>query len=427
MTTTRRALALLGLAAAFAACDDVATRLTDGLGDGDAVAPTVLSTDPAGGAEAASLTGPIRITFSEPVDPANDTLSPLVLTGGGRELEGELARLGPAELAVTPVYALDPGVAYEAVLPWWAVSDTAGNPMEEDVRWSFRAAGAVLPELQAARLMEHVAVLAHDSMRGRKVGSAEELAAARYIADRFRDAGLEPGAPDYLQSFQVYSHTPDFMSQNVVGVLPGRGALADEWLVVGAHYDHQGVVGGEIYNGADDNASGTAVLVEVARTLGEHAAAGGLGRDDRRSVMFHGYGAEEVGLIGSTHFCQNPTVPMGDVVGMMNMDMVGRLRGGRLDVKGPLPSGSLGRLFTHENRTGLSLVFDLTLLNRSDQRCFYQRGKTVAFLHTGLHALYHDPGDDVETLNEAGLARVADLALGTLAKWMLEPDPVAGW
>lgn len=391
---------------------------------GDITPPTVVSTAPAEGAEGVSMTAPLTVTFSEPVALLGDSTVVLELTAGGWKVSGFVERTAAALLTFSTAYPLDPGAAHESEVAGWAVTDTAGNPMAAPHEWTFRTGGTELPVLEAGRLLEHVGVLAHDSMMGRDAGSPEELAAARYVRGRFRELGLEPGAPDYFQTFPLPGSAGDVESRNVVGVLPGRGELADEWLVVGAHYDHVGVVDGEIHNGADDNASGTAVMLELARAVAGHAAAGGLGEEPRRSVMFHAYGAEEMGLVGSRHYCGNPTVPVSSIVGMLNLDMVGRLRNRQLKVIGPGLDTPLGRLFPHANRTSLTLIFDPSLVDRSDQSCFLDLGVPAAFLHTGLHAYYHKPGEDVEIVHEEGMTEVGDLALRALVKWMLAPEPL---
>src|SRR2546427_12178155 len=115
---------------------------------------------------------------------------------------------------------------------------------------------------------------------------------------------------------------------NVVGILPGHDpALADEAVVIGAHFDHLGRVDGDVYPGADDNASGTAVVLGLARAF---AASGGTAR----TLVFALFGAEELGLIGSRHYVGHPVVPLAQTVAMVNFDMVGRLQSGRLNVGG---------------------------------------------------------------------------------------------
>ena len=172
--------------------------------------------------------------------------------------------------------------------------------------------------LSESAILSHLNYLASDNMFGRLYGTEYERRAAEYVRDRFIDYGLEPGVPGYFQDFDIsvpVMPPAGLESQNVLGVIPGHGDLADEWVVVGAHYDHLGWIqvgddSVEVLNGADDNASGTSLMLEIARFMREYAASGGTGDAGRRSIMFQAYGAEELGMVGSYHFCENPTVPM---------------------------------------------------------------------------------------------------------------------
>jgi len=286
------------------------------------------------------------------------------------------------------------------------------------------------PLLSETALLDHLNFLAADSLYGRGVGSEHERRAAEYIRDRFQEHGLEPGDTSYLQTvplpFPVNGQT-GATSQNVLGVLPGEGRLAGQWLILGAHYDHLGFqwVSADwviVYNGADDNASGTALMLEVAHYLSDQLA-GVRGVDGRRSIMFQAYGAEEAGLIGSDYFCEHPTVPMDSIVAMLNLDMVGRLRDNVLILVGTSSSAEWTDLVAAANGTS-SLWFGLddALLGRSDQACFYQRQRPVLFLHTGLHDEYHTPYDDVWLINTQGMLRVGNLAIALLQDLAVRPQ-----
>ena len=283
--------------------------------------------------------------------------------------------------------------------------------------------------LSASVLLSHVSVLAHDSMQGRLAGSVDEEKAAFYVRNKFLEYELDPAVQDYLQEFDIPGTVRGQSgqeSQNVLAVLPGAGDLAHEWVVVGAHYDHVGVDGiGTVYNGADDNASGTALLLEVANRLSEYVTSGAAGARDRRSVMFQAYGAEEVGLIGSNHFCTRPTVPMGDITAMVNFDMVGRLRNNTLILIGTSSSDEWSTVLGPANKEMLDFAFSDEVLNRSDQYCFYVSGRPVVFLHTGTHAEYHTTADDVELIDEAGMARVGDFAIEVLLNLVHREVPLS--
>ena len=265
----------------------------------------------------------------------------------------------------------------------------------------------------------------------------DELTAAVYVRDRFADAGLDPGADDYMQEFWIGEQEPHPVtsagpslardpsnrdirqtrpwSQNVIGVIPGQGALADDWILVGAHYDHVGWSFAPdsallVFNGADDNASGTAVLLEVARHLAELYGAGSDGAD-RRSLMFVAFGAEEIGLEGSRWYCANPTVPLDRVAAMVNLDMVGRLRDRYLTVGATSSAEWWPDRLAAANLDGLTLNLDNKYVGGSDHYCFVVAGRPAAHLFTGLHAEYHTPLDDPPLINQQGLVQVAELTV----------------
>jgi len=200
--------------------------------------------------------------------------------------------------------------------------------------------------------------------------------------------------------------------KNVLAVLEGEGPLADETLVIGAHYDHlgrrasggSGTGGGEVYNGADDNASGVAVLLEVARTLAE--------RDEklRRRVLFIAFTAEERGLLGSNHYVRNPLFPIDKTIAMLNLDMVGRLRDDKLTVGGAGTAPRFEGLLDELNQSrGFQLNKTPSGFGPSDHSSFY--GKKVPVMHffTGMHGDLHRTSDDFEKLNVPGMRRVGEL------------------
>ena len=193
---------------------------------------------------------------------------------------------------------------------------------------------------------------------------------------------------------------------NVIGILPGTDpARASEVVVLGAHYDHLGRAGGVVHPGADDNASGTAVVLGMARAL---AAAGGTART--LVVVF--FSGEEIGLLGSAHYVKHPPLPIERTAAMLNFDMVGRMRNDRLNVGGVESGGGLRALV--ERVTGgdrLDLVLRDSPYGPSDHASFYAAGVPVLFFHTGGHDDYHAPGDTADKINAAGMAEVARLGL----------------
>jgi aminopeptidase YwaD len=200
-------------------------------------------------------------------------------------------------------------------------------------------------------------------------------------------------------------------SQNVIGYLPGRRNAGEDYevIVIGAHYDHLGRGGRGslspgshgIHNGADDNASGTAGMLELARVLSENY--GTL----NRGVLFIAFGAEELGLIGSRHYVAHPYIPNERTAAMINLDMIGRMEGDRLTVFGTGTSPVWGELLEG------SVYYDSLEVSRnpagsgpSDHASFYAREIPVLFFHTGLHADYHRPSDTADRINYTGIDRI---------------------
>jgi len=197
----------------------------------------------------------------------------------------------------------------------------------------------------------------------------------------------------------------DRRAANVIGMLPGTDpARASEVVVLGAHYDHLGRAGGAVHPGADDNASGTALVLGLARAF---AAAGGTAR----TLVFALFAGEEEGLLGSAHYVRLPTIPIDRTVVMLNFDMVGRMRDRRLDIVG-VESGTGLRAFVTEGGAGdhLDLALPAAPFSPSDQTPFYQAGVPVLFFHTGSHDDYHTPRDTADKINAAGMAEIATVA-----------------
>ena len=201
--------------------------------------------------------------------------------------------------------------------------------------------------------------------------------------------------------------------KNVIAVLEGEGPLADETIVIGAHYDHLGMGGEgsftptkrEIHNGADDNASGTTALLDVAQRLST------LGKKLPRRVVFMAFTGEERGLIGSARYCREPLFPLDKTVAMLNMDMVGRLTDDKLTVQGGDTAAEFKKVIDDMNTS--KFHFKLTHqsggLGPSDHASFYTKKIPVLHFFTGLHSDYHRPSDDAEKINASGLVRVAEM------------------
>lgn len=203
-------------------------------------------------------------------------------------------------------------------------------------------------------------------------------------------------------------------SQNVVGYIPGSGSLSNEYIVVGAHYDHLGW-GGEgsgsldpdahaIHNGADDNGSGTAAILELA----EYFTIQLNDNENRRGIIFIAFGGEEEGLLGSSHFAENPPVKIENIAAMLNLDMVGRMEENKLVVGGTGTSPLWNELLHNLNSDSLQLSFDEEGYGSSDHQSFYLKDIPVLFFFTGAHKDYHRPSDDIDKINFIGLKKITN-------------------
>lgn len=201
---------------------------------------------------------------------------------------------------------------------------------------------------------------------------------------------------------------------NVCGMIEGEGPLANETIVIGAHYDHLGIgnVGardrkriGEIHNGADDNATGTVAVMEIARRIAES------GKKPARRLVFVGFSGEERGLIGSKHYCEKPLFPLENTVAMINFDMIGWLRSGGLTVRG-IATCKAWPACVEKAHEGMDLKLDLqdSPFSGSDHMSFLAKKKAVVTFHTGQTPTYHTPDDDFETINVEGASKVVDFA-----------------
>ena len=259
--------------------------------------------------------------------------------------------------------------------------------------------------------------------------AAELLAAAGVDPEALASAGAPAEIPGELQ-LHVPALRTTSTPPNVVGVLRGSDpGLRDEYVLFSAHFDHVGVgtpdaEGDSIYNGADDDASGTAVLIEVARAFGR------LPEAPARSLVFLAVSGEEKGLLGSRWWAEHPTVPIERVVANLNFDMVGRNHpdtviaiGAEYTTLGPL----VRRVGAERRDVGLVAAPDPDPAEqaffRSDHVSFMRHGVPALFLTTWLHEDYHRPSDEVETIDAEKLARVARLAFWTGWETAREPAP----
>ena len=231
-------------------------------------------------------------------------------------------------------------------------------------------------------------------------------------ADRIRQAARS-GDRAFLAA-SVQPRTVE--ARNVAALLPGSDPnLADEVLIIGAHYDHLGLGGegsldpdafGVVHNGADDNASGTAGLIEIARRLAESD------RRPARSVLFLAFTAEEKGLWGSSHYVRNPLLPIAQTVAMLNLDMIGRLEGRTLVVEGVGTAEEWTDVLRAANQAmtrPLSIATSPDGFGPSDHSSFYGEGLPVLHFFSNTHVDYHRPSDDWEKVDIEGLGQIVDL------------------
>tara|TARA_B100000795_G_scaffold74419_1_gene52762 strand:+ start:20911 stop:22149 length:1239 start_codon:yes stop_codon:yes gene_type:complete len=273
-------------------------------------------------------------------------------------------------------------------------------------------------------MQEDVAVLAADEMGGRQTGTPGELLAAKYIITRFEAIGLTPKGSQgqYTQTFSFKaSENPHEQSEftyiqengsvtgtNVIGYIDNN---APNTVIIGAHYDHLGM-GGDgslhregpaIHNGADDNASGVAILLRLAETLKNNSPL-----VTQNNYLFMAFSGEEMGLLGSNYFVKNPTINTKKVSYMINMDMVGRLNKEKIvAVHGVGTSPLFKQTLFANNDQGLTINEHDSGVGPSDHTSFYLADIPVLHFFTGQHTDYHKPGDDADKLNYEGMERIS--------------------
>lgn len=313
-----------------------------------------------------------------------------------------------------PALAWSIAACLTGVLPAWNVPDSSLTAAE--LAAAHAAAHVMaLDSIRKDDLQQVVGVLADDAFEGREAGSRGGRAAAGYIVERLQKLNLAgaAGGGSYRQPFGNGCH-------NLIATLPGRDPqLEQEIILISAHYDHVGYGSqrnsfgpfGYVHNGADDNASGVAALLEVADALALS------GYPMRRTICLAFWDGEEQGLVGSKHWTQQPTLPLDRIKLMINLDMVGRLRDDRVEVYGTRSwAGSRALVARANAATSLLLDYRWEHKDNSDHDSFFQHSIPYLMYHTGLHENYHRPSDDVERLNYAGMERVSELVWNTLVE-----------
>jgi len=253
-------------------------------------------------------------------------------------------------------------------------------------------------------------------------------------AEDWIDERLEPiSQPIKGWSVEAKARFPksDIDTPNLIAVVPGQGALAEETVVVGAHYDHigRGAYGSrspqsnEIHNGADDNATGTAAVMELARRFVKRTP------DDspRRRLVLICFTAEEMGLLGALHYVKEPLFDLDTTVAMVNFDMIGWLRDDKLTIYNWNTSPAFAGVIDQVNEDyGMQLTLPASGFAGSDHLPFNQRRIPNMFIHTGLTETYHTPDDTFETINCDGVLKVVDFSEGVLERLLTSPRPKYG-
>ncbi|WP_029273091.1 M20/M25/M40 family metallo-hydrolase [Flavobacterium sp. KJJ] len=282
----------------------------------------------------------------------------------------------------------------------------------------------------AETFYKHDKYLSSDKLEGRFPGTKGNNDAASYIKKYFKKYGLKEFNQSYYQPFKVFVKeginkvkSDSVTTQNVVGYIEGSDdKLKNEFIVIGAHYDHWGWGGSgssskkkeavEIHNGADDNASGVAALLSILEEVSKSSV------KPKRSIIFISFSGEEEGLVGSKYFVSHLPVEKSAVKVMLNMDMVGRLNTEKqlyMGGAGTFPNGVELMKKLQEN-SGLNPVIHAGDVGGSDHVSFYKSSVSAVGFHTGGHPQYHTPEDDIDLINIDGGALVVKYIYNALVQ-----------
>lgn len=289
------------------------------------------------------------------------------------------------------------------------------------------------PKVAENKIKEDVVFLADDKLEGRQTGTDGEKKAATYLISRFEEIGLEPkGTNGYLQPFSFKPKTDPHkeveFTKNSDSTITGNNVIgyinnnAETTIVIGAHYDHLGYGGdGSLYrekdkaihNGADDNASGVAVMLNLASRLKVENDTSKI--KDNNNYMFMAFSGEEMGLLGSNYFSKNPTISSDAINYMINMDMVGRLKNDNtLAVYGVGTSPMFKQTLKAHNEK-FKLIENESGVGPSDHTSFYLIDVPVLHFFTGQHEDYHKPSDDSDKLNYEGMKLISDYIIDIIS------------
>ncbi len=278
-------------------------------------------------------------------------------------------------------------------------------------------------------MKDDVVLLASDSLHGRQTGTSYEILAADYIANRFKNLGLEPkGVKGYFQEFSFKDKSDphgnvNYVSKSEDSTTTGTNVIAylnnnaENTVVIGAHYDHLGMgIEGSLYrgdtpqihNGADDNASGVAAMLHLAKQLKTI--------NTNNNYLFIAFSGEEMGLLGSNYFVKNPTIDLKKVDYMLNMDMVGRLNDEKAIAVHGVGTSPIFKQVLFSNKGDFKIAEHESGVGPSDHTSFYLMDIPVLHFFTGQHEDYHKPSDDADKLNYEGMEEITQFILSIITE-----------
>lgn len=313
------------------------------------------------------------------------------------------------------------------------VKEPQGGPAVVSGKLAPRAALASLPSIFSEdRMIKDIEFLSNEKLKGRGFGTNELREAAEYIALQFKTAGLKPGGDvpeSYFQTFKAKGGEPEreAVLENVVAILPGsKPELSGQSVVVGAHYDHLGLgwpnvsnkEKGKIHPGADDNASGIAILLELARLMGK--------TQPDRTVVFVAFSGEELGALGSQYYVTHEKIyPPEKIIGMLNMDTVGRLGNNKLTIFGTGTAREWVHIFRGAGFvTGVQIEQVTNDIGASDHKSFVDAGVPGVQFFSGANLDYHKPTDTPDKIDRSGLVKVGSVVKEAVEYLSSRPEPL---
>jgi Peptidase family M28/PDZ domain len=284
-------------------------------------------------------------------------------------------------------------------------------------------------QVKESRLEEHIKVLASDSLMGRGTGTSGEKMAASYIEKIFKENRLvfSGNEKSYRQSFPfkagVHGFGREGMASNLVGFIDNQ---ADKTVIIGAHYDHLGLghdgnsldvhAQDKIHNGADDNASGVAGLLELARYFQNNNIR------EKNNFLFLCFSGEELGLVGSKYFTEHPSIDLSSVNYMINLDMIGRLDPTQgIAISGTGTSSVWEDFLKRNSEADLKIRTDSSGMGPSDHSSFYLKNIPVLHFFTGPHGDYHKPSDDWDKINYKGEVEILNFIIALIESLDSQP------